>query len=258
MKLGEKILFALSRDPESPDYHQEVAVKRSNVEQALTLLCTEYPDFKGTIAGKSILDYGCGYGFQAVAMAQNGARFVFGLDLSTEALKNGEQLSRQHHVEGSVIFRDSLKGFSQLFDLAISQNSMEHFPDPLQVLSTMKSYLKPDGMLMITFGPPWYAPYGSHMHFFTKFPWVNLLFSEKTVMRVRSYYRHDGAKVYEEVESGLNKMSIRKFERLVSECGLKVGKKRYGCVKGLDFLGKIPIVRELFINRVTYELFVRS
>lgn len=39
--------------------------------------------------------------------------------------------------------------------------------------------------LLITFGCPWLSPYGSHMHFFTKMPWINVFFSETTVMRVR-------------------------------------------------------------------------
>ena len=77
------------------------------------------------------------------------------------------------------------------FDIVLSHNSMEHFGDPARILDVMKSALKPDGRLYITFGPPWYAPYGSHMHFFTRVPWVNLLFSERTVMAVRARYRND-------------------------------------------------------------------
>ncbi len=56
---------------------------------------------------------------------------------------------------------------------------------------------------------------------------------------------------YEEVEGGLNKMSVAKFERLIRECGLRVDYKRYDCVKGINFMGKIPLLRELFVNNIS-------
>ena len=107
---------------------------------------------------------------------------------------------------------------------------------------------------MITFSPPWYAPYGSHMHFFTKVPWVNLLFSEATVMAVRACYRADGARRYESVEGGLNKMSVGKFERIVSSAGLQFVYRSDDGVRGMDAVTHIPFVRELLTNRVTCTL----
>ena len=73
-------------------------------------------------------------------------------------------------------------------------------------------------------------------------------------MKVRSLYRNDGAKRYEDVESGLNKMSVSKFERLIKTSSLEVVYKRYECVKKMNFLSKIPILRELFINHVSVIL----
>ena len=140
------------------------------------------------------------------------------------------------------------------FDIVLSQNSMEHFPDPHGALKTMISALRLDGKLLITFGPPWFSPRGSHMHYFTKVPWVNLLFSERTVMNVRGRFRHDGATRYVDVESGLNRMSVAKFERMINEFDLVPLYRRYDCVKGLDIAGTIPIVRELLVNRISVIL----
>jgi SAM-dependent methyltransferase len=140
------------------------------------------------------------------------------------------------------------------FDVVISQDSFEHFPEPDAVLHEMSLLLNRSGVLLITFGPPWFAPYGSHMHFFCKVPWINLLFSEEVVMRARSRFKSDGASTYEEVESGLNKMTIRKFESIVSSCNLKVTYRKYECVKGLNWLSRIPLARELFINHVSVVL----
>ena len=118
----------------------------------------------------------------------------------------------------------------------------------------MASALAPGGRILIVFGPPWFAPYGSHMQFFTPLPWVNLLFGERTVMRVRSRYKKDGARRYEEVEGGLNRMSLSKLEGILDRSGLVVVWSHYRAVKGIRWLVRIPILRELFTSQVALEL----
>jgi hypothetical protein len=107
----------------------------------------------------------------------------------------------------------------------------------------------PGGRIYINFGPPWYAPTGAHMGFFCKVPWIQLLFSERTILEARSFYRSDGARTYR--EAGLGQMSIAKFERVIRDCGLRVASQRYDCVKRQDYLRGVPVVRELAINRVS-------
>ena len=89
------------------------------------------------------------------------------------------------------------------------------------------------------------------MHFFTRVPWVHLLFPESVVMRVRSRFRADGARKYEEVEGGLNRMSVRRFLRVMSEAGFRVVRVEYRCIRRWDWLSRVPLLRELFINRVS-------
>ena len=73
-------------------------------------------------------------------------------------------------------------------------------------------------------------------------------------MAVRRRYRDDGARRYEEVESGLNKMTVGRFERIVASSRLEVDFKRYRCVKNVNFLGAVPLVREFFVNSVSVIL----
>lgn len=253
MRLPEKILLLLSRDPDRRDY--QTVKENWNLDNALTLLCRVFPDFMDKIAGKTILDFGCGMGFQSIVMAMNGAKYVLGIDINQIALNKGRCLAKSVDLDTKVEFNDRLDDHHLgAFDMVISQNSMEHFGDPVGILMKMKSALRRDGVICVTFMPPWYAPYGSHMHFFTKVPWVNILFSEKTVMTVRSRFRNDGATKYEQVEGGLNKMTVSKFKRIVSHVGMKIQYERYQCIKGLDFLSKPPLLRELFINQITCEI----
>jgi SAM-dependent methyltransferase len=253
MRISERILLLLSRRPGSADYRE--STPEWNLDNALSQLSAVFPDFMDTVVGKDILDFGCGSGWQAAVLARNGAKYVVGIDINLRGLERARQLATRLGVQRQVQFADRVEDrFKSRFDIVISQNSMEHFGDPLKVLYEIKSALRENGRILITFGPPWFAPYGSHMQFLTKMPWVNIIFPEKTVMNVRAYFRDDGATRYEEVKSGLNKMSIAKFERLVAHTGLKVFYRRYQCLKRLDFLAGIPLVRELFINRVSCVL----
>ncbi len=85
------------------------------------------------------------------------------------------------------------------------------------------------------------------MNFFTHFPWVNVVFSEKAVFAVRQLYRDDASRGY---LPGINKMTIRRFEKILGASGLYVVSLEYKAVKNLPVLSHIPAVREFFINRV--------
>ena len=251
--VAERILMALSRAPEAEDL--SAGTDHWTTDNALSVLLRVYPRFLEEIAGKAVLDFGCGTGWQTVAMAQRGAARVVGVDSYPGCLSQARSLAVREAPGAPVEFfehlPETLKG---TFDLVISQNSMEHFPDPEAILTLMRSALRPSGRVLVTFGPPWFAPYGSHMQFFTPVPWVNLLFSERTVMNVRRRFRDDGATRYEEVTSGLNRMSVRKFERLVARSGMRIVYCHYECVRNLSHLARLPLLRELFVNHITCVL----
>lgn len=251
MKPGERILLALSRDPGEDDYHE--ATDPWTLDNALEPLRRELPDLRALVAGRRVLDFGCGAGWQAAALAREGAALVVGVDSNEATLRSARALAVRAGL-GTDRLRFAPRVPPELrggFDVVISQNAMEHFDDPAAILGEMRAALRPGGCIVVTFGPPWLAPSGSHMHFFTRVPWVNLLFSERTVMAVRARYRRDGARRYEEVESGLNRMTVGRFEALVRRCGLRMQRRRYRCVKGIDALQHLPGLRELFINQVT-------
>lgn len=257
MSLAEHLLLFLSRRPSTSDY--SIGNEHWTHDNALSLLRTTFPDYIHNIRGKEILDFGCGSGWQVIALARNGAKYVVGIDSDHKALKRAQESAEQLGLATQVHFTRNLDAsLKERFDIVFSQNSMEHFDHPLTLLGQMSLALKPDGVILMTFACPWFAPYGSHMHFFTKLPWVNILFSEKTVMNVRKHFRTDGATRYDDVEGGLNKMTIAKFERLLRQSNLHILQRRYDCVRGVNFFREIPLLRELLINRVTCVLKRRS
>lgn len=240
MRLVERLLLALSRAPGADN-----GSTHWTLENALARLDAFFPELRSALHGSHVLDFGSGDGYQSAAMAQT-ARQVVGVDSNRRVLNN----ARARWALPNLSFLPALGSeHHDAFDVVVSQDSFEHFSDPLGILRQFAQVLKPGGKVYLTFSPLWFSPFGAHMQYFTGVPWVHLLFSERTVMTVRSRYRQDGARRYEDVEGGLNRMSLRKFESLPEAAGLSVVWCRYRCVKDLP-LSRIPGVRELFVERV--------
>jgi SAM-dependent methyltransferase len=251
VRIGEAVLRAFSRKPDTSDYNRDT--ERGVQGTELSLLQREFPQFTALVKGKRVVDFGCGAGRQSIALVMEGASYVCGIDTNARTLSKAKQLASEIGIQDSkLIFveRPSSEVIGT-FEIVISKDSMEHFPDPIVALNEMKSLIRPGGQILITFGPPWFAPYGSHMHFFCKVPWLNILFSERTVMNVRELYRKDGANRYEEVESGLNKMTICKFETIISQSGLVTQYRKYSCIKNQHWMSRLPFLRELFVNHIS-------
>jgi SAM-dependent methyltransferase len=254
MGISEQILLSFCRTPNEGDYARKGA--DSTAEDPLKILNHVYPNFDALVAGKRVADFGSGLGRQSIAMVKKHHSTCVGIELH-----DGSRLEAQQNALKANIPADKISFVPTIssdmlgtFDVVISHNSFEHFGQPEKILETMRGLLKENGVLLITFGPPWLAPYGSHMSFFCRLPWVNVFFSEKTVMAARSKYRNDGAKRYEEVESGLNKMTVARFERIVSAINMRFVQKNYECIRNISALGKLPLLREFFINQVTAVL----
>jgi len=252
--LGERMLLALSRSPDGPDYPTTTA--QYTLGNALEFVKKTIPNFVDAVRDKTVLDFGCGPGWQAVAMYKEcRARRVVGVDIKDTWLNAAKSLAEAEGCSGEVTFgREVPAELHGRFDVAFSIGSFEHFSDPAASLEQMRNAVRPGGSVVVTFAEPWLSHSGAHMSFFTKVPWVNIWFSEKTVLRVRERFRNDGATRYEEVESGLNRMTLAKFERIIAGSGMSVKYLKCHATKGLPLVDKLPLLRELLVGAVTCTL----
>lgn len=169
------------------------------------------------IQGKTVADFGCGEGREAIELARLGAAKVYGVEIRPQPLEIACERAREANVEQICEFavRPPEKA-----DVILSIDAFEHFDDPASILREMDSMLAPKGEVWITFGPPWYHPIGGHL--FSVFPWAHLMFSESALIRWRSDFKHDGATRFSEVAGGLNQMTIGRFERIVEASPLRI------------------------------------
>ena len=172
------------------------------------------PGIWRAVRDRDVLDFGCGPGAEAVEIAERGARRVIGLDLRRKWLNAATELAEARGVADKCFFGTE---WAEPVDVILSVDSFEHFADPAAILVKMRSLLKPTGCVMASFGPTWYHPLGGHVY--SVFPYAHLVFSEPALVRWRSLYKTDGARTIE--ESGLNRITIRRFENLVAKSPFK-------------------------------------
>jgi|GEM_PF-1171086 len=250
MGLGEKLLTQLARDPSLPDLVEGVSIW---TDRDPWRNLSRFPGILSHIKGRDVLDFGCGEGYQSIACLEAGARSVTGVDTNPVPLEVARKLVADRSDRDRITFVESVEKSLRQFDVIISQDSMEHFDNAPRVLTLWHTLLRHDGRAFVTFGPPWLAPYGAHMHFFTRVPWVHLLFRERAVMNVRARYRKDGATRYRDVPGGLGKLTVGKFEDMVAQSGFEIAWSKRDTIKGLPGAG-IPVVREFVTNNIAVIL----
>ncbi|MEW5892118.1 MAG: bifunctional 2-polyprenyl-6-hydroxyphenol methylase/3-demethylubiquinol 3-O-methyltransferase UbiG [Pseudomonadota bacterium] len=107
----------------------------------------EWIDSLARLAGKSVLDVGCGGGILAEGMAGKGAQ-VTGIDLSEKALK----VAKLHKLESGVQVDYQLIAAEALadqrpasFDVVTCMEMLEHVPDPASTVVACAHLVKPGG-----------------------------------------------------------------------------------------------------------------
>jgi 2-polyprenyl-6-hydroxyphenyl methylase/3-demethylubiquinone-9 3-methyltransferase len=106
----------------------------------------------GGLAGKRVLDVGCGGGILAEAMAAKGAA-VTGIDLADKPLK----VAMLHRTEvGSttdyrlVSAEDLARESPGAFDLVTCMEMLEHVPDPQSTVRACGELVKPGGLVFFS------------------------------------------------------------------------------------------------------------
>ena len=100
------------------------------------------------LAGKRVLDIGCGGGILADAMARKGAE-VLGIDLAGKALKVAQLHALEAQTQGVRYREVSAETLAaeqpESFDMVTCMEMLEHVPDPSSVVRACATLVKPGG-----------------------------------------------------------------------------------------------------------------
>ncbi|MFG0806866.1 bifunctional 2-polyprenyl-6-hydroxyphenol methylase/3-demethylubiquinol 3-O-methyltransferase UbiG [Pseudomonas fluvialis] len=109
-------------------------------------------DQRTPLAGKRVLDVGCGGGILSEAMAQRGAT-VTGIDMGEAPLA----VARLHQLESGVnvdyrqITAEALaEEMPEQFDVVTCLEMLEHVPDPASVIRACQRLVKPGGQVFFS------------------------------------------------------------------------------------------------------------
>ncbi|MEE9270423.1 MAG: class I SAM-dependent methyltransferase [Candidatus Krumholzibacteria bacterium] len=240
-------------------------------------LIAEYLEPSGDLAGKKVLDIGCGLGGKTAAYGAGGAAEILGVDLSLDNIAAGERFIRREprDFRWGLFLGDAarLPLPDGIFDTVIANDAMEHFADPESAVREMARVTREGGAIWLFFTPH-FSPLGSHLYDYIYTPWCHLVFRRRDLRsaiarilerrhpdRSKRAIESDMVRIMDSFDRDLNHMSIRRFFRIVrsfpelavSFTELKPAKYRF-----LKVMTGIPLVREFFTGTVVCRLERRS
>lgn len=112
----------------------------------------EWINARAPLAGKNVLDIGCGGGILAESMARKGAK-VKGIDLSEKALK----VADLHSLESGIAMSYELIAAEAIaerepgqYDVVTCMEMLEHVPDPSAIVQACSRLVKPGGKVFFS------------------------------------------------------------------------------------------------------------
>lgn len=106
------------------------------------------------LAGKAILDIGCGGGILAESMAKKGAEQVLGIDLADKSIKVAKLHALEQGLQNlryqNIAAEDLAAQQAGQFDLVTCMEMLEHVPDPASIVQAAASALKPGGVAVFS------------------------------------------------------------------------------------------------------------
>ena len=106
------------------------------------------------LAGKKVLDVGCGGGILSESMARRGAD-VIGIDLGTENLKAAALHAEQSALHETLRYQhipveELAKTHAGQFDVVTCMEMLEHVPDPSSIVQACFELLAPGGVCVLS------------------------------------------------------------------------------------------------------------
>lgn len=233
------------------------------------------------IAGRDVLDFGCGTGELCTLLGACQPRSLCGLDKSADAIRQATRAGQATFICNEAHEEIPLATCS--VDLICCFDVVEHIPDMASVASEWQRVLRPGGAVWIWWSP-WRGPYGHHLESLIPLPWIHLLVPERVMFSACAdlYDARDYVPRKWDIDPAtgkkkpnkwrgtrsfypfLNRLTRRRFERIVRAAGLEIScRRRFGFSgstvrRATRALLPVPLLGECVTSFFTYELSLRS
>lgn len=209
----------------------------------------------GGLAGKRVLDFGCGWGGETLWLAQQAALAV-GCDIELASLQAAQRFmarSGQRNVLFVPVRDNRLPLPNDTFDAVLSTNVFEHVMEPEAAFAEICRVLKPGGRFLSRFGPLFHSPLGYHVPWATQVPYAHLIFGLGPIVELCRLKRGPlQADTWQDM--GLNGLTFGQLRRAACRAGLEVVRFRRVPVRRLTLLAALPVVGDLFTFGVDCHL----
>jgi SAM-dependent methyltransferase len=253
-------------------------------DASLTASWSHFSD--ASVAGRDVLDFGCGDGQLARFIAdRKSPRSVIGIDLDRDAIALAREQSASRQGGSPLDFRvggtDRMPLPDASVDTLLAFDCLEHVMSPRSILDEWFRVLRPGGRCLVEWYP-YKGPWGPHMESLIPIPWAHVVFGERAMFRAaqRIYDlpefvpRHwdlddEGRKrpnkwrawsSFDE-QGYINKLDLASMRRLAREAGLAVVREElhgFGGPRWRRAIGKalmqVPLAGEYFVSFVVLEL----
>ncbi|MEM1053403.1 MAG: class I SAM-dependent methyltransferase [Pseudomonadota bacterium] len=127
------------------------------------------------VAGKRVLDFGCGRGGMVQRSMEAGASSALGIELNPAYIDfANDKVASRWDGRATFACEDIREMEVEPADYIFSVDVMEHVQSLPDTLTAVINACKPGGELFIGFGPLWHSPYGHHRLMDSRVPWAHL------------------------------------------------------------------------------------
>lgn len=224
----------MSRKPDPSEYcHERLgeqfaeSLSMYDTQRRVDVLVNEFFTDE-MVAGKQVLDVGCGLGYFSEELANRGA-IVTACDIGPNLL-----MATKNRVNCKTVLADALclsdYFGEQQFDIVVSSECIEHTPDPGRALQQMALVLKPGGYLSVsTPNILWYP-----------------VVAMATALKLRPFDGYENFSSWRSLRNSLKKSNIQ----IKSEKGLHLFPFQFSYLNGLSTWcdNHLQFSRNLMIN----------
>lgn len=207
------------------------------------------------VRDRHVIDLGCGHGALSLALAQEGAASVLGIDLDEKRLRFADQVAQDYRESypGRLHFKCvDLNQFADgngSYDLVVTKDTFEHVEDLPALLASIARLLRPGGLLIAGFSPLYFSPFGDHGRWELGIPWLHAVVPERLLaLRLK---RRRGQQVARAADLGLNKLTLRQFRSMIDDRvwhteSFRVNPKEGRLIRAFDLLRRLPGCEKYF------------